>query len=226
MSGSYEVEIKSLLGSAEAADQLRKRIYEIDSDAGPIATSKQLNHYFEGGDPNVLAENISPRLSGEESALMRRIANEATKISVRTRGADGTARIVLKASLGTDSSANGVIRAELDSIVPNLSLDELDAEVLSAGYTYQAKWSRAREEYRLGDVAICLDKNAGYGYLAEFEKVINDAQEADTAKTDIVALMEQLNVAELPQDRLERMFAHYNAHWPEYYGSDNIFIID
>ena len=226
MSGSYEVEIKSLLGSAESAKQLRQRIFEIESNAGPIATSSQLNHYFEKGNPEILAESIAPRLTNEEAALIRKIANEATKISVRTRGADGVARIVLKASLGTDSSANGVVRAELDAVVPNLTLDELDAEVLSAGYQYQAKWSRAREEYRLGDIAICLDKNAGYGYLAEFEKVIDDADAADIAKADIVALMDRLNVEELSQDRLERMFAHYNAHWPEYYGSEKIFIID
>lgn len=226
MNGSYEVEIKSLLGGVEAANRLRKRVYEIDSNAGPVATSSQLNHYFEGGNPEMLTEAIAPRLTGEETALMKKIANEATKISVRTRGVDGTARIVLKASLGTDSSANGVVRVELDAVVPGLSLDELDAEVLSAGYQYQAKWSRMREEYRLGDIAICLDKNAGYGYLAEFEKVIGDALEADTARKEIVELMKQLDVEELSQDRLERMFAYYNAHWPDYYGTENIFTID
>lgn len=226
MSGTYEVEIKSLLGSAEAADQLRRRILECGPDAGPIATSKQLNHYFEGGDPGALAANLAPRLTEDEARLFRKIAGEATKISVRTRGIDGTARIVLKASLGADSSANGVARAELDALVPNLSLEELDAEVLAAGYRYQAKWSRAREEYRLDDIAICLDKNAGYGYIAEFEKVTTDLSEIDAAKTAIAALMARFNVSELAQDRLERMFAHYNKHWPEYYGSENIFVID
>ncbi len=38
--------------------------------------------------------------------------------------------------------------------------------------------------------------------------------------------MKEVGVAELPQDRLERMFAYYNLHWPEYYGTENIFTIE
>jgi hypothetical protein len=38
--------------------------------------------------------------------------------------------------------------------------------------------------------------------------------------------MAKLGVEELPQDRLERMFAHYNAHWPEYYGTEKVFVIE
>jgi hypothetical protein len=37
--------------------------------------------------------------------------------------------------------------------------------------------------------------------------------------------MAELGVEELLQDRLERMFAHYNEHWQEYYGTDRTFII-
>jgi hypothetical protein len=38
--------------------------------------------------------------------------------------------------------------------------------------------------------------------------------------------MKQVGVVELGQARLERMFAHYNTHWPEYYGTENIFTIE
>jgi adenylate cyclase class IV len=228
MQGNYEIEIKSLLGTLDAANRLKKNIIEIDASAGPVAVSNQQNHYFEGGDVHSLTEKIAPLLKEEEALSLKKIAKEATKLSVRTRWieVEGTARIVVKASLGADSSANGVVRAELDAVVPALSLDDLDALVLSAGYRYQAKWSRSREEYRLGDVAICIDKNAGYGYLAEFERVITDAHEADVAKADIVLLMERLGVTELSQERLERMFAYYNTHWQEYYGTDKIFTIE
>jgi hypothetical protein len=30
----------------------------------------------------------------------------------------------------------------------------------------------------------------------------------------------------LAQERLERMFAHYNQNWPEYYGTTKVFIIE
>jgi hypothetical protein len=38
--------------------------------------------------------------------------------------------------------------------------------------------------------------------------------------------MKELGVKELDQKRLERMFAFYNTHWPEYYGTDKIFTIE
>jgi adenylate cyclase class IV len=77
----------------------------------------------------------------------------------------------------------------------------------------------------VNDVAVCLDKNAGYGYLAEFEKVITDSARAEETKQELVSLMKTLGAIELPQDRLERMFAYYNEHWPEYYGTEKIFVI-
>lgn len=222
----YEIEVKSLLGSAEAADALRARMFAIDENAGPIASSSQLNHYFEGGDVHALYERMKEKIPAGEAEKMRKISEEGKKISVRTRNADGDVRIVLKASIGDDSSENGVMRMEVDATVPGVSLDELDQEVRDSGYTYQAKWSRAREEYRVNGVDVCLDQNAGYGFLAEFEKVVEDVEESEGARAQIDALMEQLGVVELAQDRLERMFAHYNQNWPEYYGTDKIFIID
>ena len=39
-------------------------------------------------------------------------------------------------------------------------------------------------------------------------------------------VMEKLGAEELAQERLERMFTFYNAHWPEYYGTDNVFTIE
>jgi hypothetical protein len=38
--------------------------------------------------------------------------------------------------------------------------------------------------------------------------------------------MQELGVDELAQDRLARMFAHYNQNWPDYYGTDKTFTIE
>lgn len=226
MSGQYEVEIKCLLGSLAAAEQLKRKLKEIDPSCALTATSDQLNHYFEGGDASALATRLAPRLSPEAAESMKRMAGEGTSISVRTRGANGEARIVMKASIGDDSSENGVMRLELDEPVPGMTLEELDGEVLAAGYRYQAKWSRQREEYAVAGTAVCLDRNAGYGYVAEFEKVAASPEEAAAVRKELLGLMEQTGAKELPQARLERMFAYYNEHWPDYYGTDKIFTID
>jgi len=66
----------------------------------------------------------------------------------------------------------------------------------------------------------------GYGYLAEFEKILADESAVQSARAEIESIMSELGVAELPQDRLERMFAHYNQNWPDYYGTDKVFVIE
>ena len=132
--------------------------------------------------------------------------------------------VVAKVSVGSDSSFNGVARLEFEEKV-NLSLEELDNLLLAHGFRYQAKWSREREEYLCKGVAVTLDKNAGYGWLAEFEKMVKDEDTLEAARKEVRALMEQCGVVELQQDRLERMFAFYNAHWGEYYGTEKVFTI-
>jgi len=102
----------------------------------------------------------------------------------------------------------------------------LDQVLFDAGFSYQAKWSREREEYKLGDINICLDKNAGYGYLAEFEAVLEDASETEEAKERIYELMKRMEVEELGQDRLARMFEYYNNNWQDYYGTDKVFTLE
>ena len=82
-----------------------------------------------------------------------------------------------------------------------------------------------RGEYATGDLHVCIDRNAGYGYLAEFEKVVQNEQDVDNAHKDLLGIMKKLGADELPQDRLERMFAHYNAHWADYYGTEKTFTI-
>lgn len=222
---TYEIEIKSLLGSRENAIALRARMAALDPGHELIGSSRQLNHYFLPGDMQALHENVAQLFAPDEQERLRRIVSEGKGFSVRTRETDDQVLFVIKASIDDSTSDNGVARIEFESPVP-LALSEIDQRLLDAGLAYQAKWSREREGYVIKDVTVTIDRNAGYGYVAEFEKVIDDPAHADTVQKDLRALMAELGVEELPQDRLERMFAHYNEHWPEYYGTDEIFTIE
>jgi len=225
MNKSYEVEIKSLLGSKENVDKLKKNLQQKFPETKLIGTGKQLNHYFHvPADISLLVKNVLPIISADKKASLDHILKDGKKISLRTRDADGKVILVLKASVGGDSSSNGVKRIEFESVVAK-TLTQLDQILLDSGATYQAKWSREREEYATNDMHVCIDRNAGYGYLAEFEKVVSDETMVDKAHTDLLALMKTLGADELPQDRLERMFAHYNAHWADYYGTEKTFNI-
>ena len=224
---SFEVEVKSLLGSEENAQMLRERMKLIDPATHLTSRNKQLNHYFTGSSMQKLAEILASYLSPETLAKFTDMVENGKDFSVRTRQTykeEDTVLLVVKASMGDDSSSNGVARMEFEEQVA-LSLDALDELLLSAGFRYQAKWSREREEYVCRGINVCLDRNAGYGWLAEFEKVVQSEEELGSARQEVRALMSECGVQELPQERLERMFAFYNAHWGEYYGTEKVFTI-
>ena len=222
---SFEVEIKSLLGSHQRADEVRAAMQKLDPTCKLLSHNKQLNHYFEMGTLKKLIDVVSSKLPDTAVTQLKDLAEKATDFSVRTRDKDGVVLLVAKATVGSDTSANGVARMEFEEKVPT-SLDALDKLVLSAGFMYQAKWSREREEYVCKGVNVTLDKNAGYGWLAEFERIVDDLSKVEAARSEVQALMKELGVEELSQKRLERMFAHYNNHWKEYYRTDKTFTIE
>ncbi len=219
-----EIEIKSLLGSAEAANALRSAL--LARGAQLAETSSQLNHYFTGDAVPALVARATTFLAAGDLAQLAAIVGRARKASVRTRLLNGTALLIVKASLDDTTSANGITRLEFEAPASDLTLEELDAEVLAAGFDVQAKWSRQRETYLLADVAVSLDKNAGYGWLAEFEIMADDDHDAPAQAARLRALMAELRAEELAQARLERMFAHYNANWRQYYGTERTFTIE
>jgi adenylate cyclase class IV len=232
----YEIEIKTLIGDYQKADLLRAKLFESYPNLSLVEKSQQLNHYFIGSDEvvrNLGNDNkIISYIPGDLHQSLINILQNGKKFSVRTRqtGDSLTNKVifVIKASIDDTTSSNGISRSEFESVV-NLSIDELDQLLINAGLIYQAKWSREREEYSLGDdngnVHVCLDKNAGYGYLAEFEKVITDKDQSEKTAQELRELMDKFGLKELPQDRLERMFAYYNNNWADYYGTDKIFNI-
>ena len=225
MSSTYEIEIKSLLGSKEKADELKQNISRLDPSVQLLGMNKQLNHYFIGGSLHDLFAATAVHVDPSRLDEFDKVVEYGKNPSVRTRQANDTVLLVVKASIDDATSSNGTARLEFESPTPNVSLAELDALVQRTGYQYQAKWSREREEYSFKDLKLCIDKNAGYGYLAEFEKVVDNPEHAEATKEQIRLTMAELGVEELPQDRLERMFAYYNEHWPKYYGTDNIFTV-
>src|SRR3989344_8345472 len=190
---TFEIEVKSLLGEESKAKELLDRMAAQDPDFKKTSANKQLNHYFEGGDMRKLIESVSSHLNEEQFAKLQHIVETGKDFSIRTRQKNDEVLLVVKASVDEGTSANTVTRLEFEEPV-RVALKELDALVESAGFTYQAKWSREREEYSYKGANVCFDKNAGYGYLAEFEKVVEDDTLLAEARKNIEELMEELGV--------------------------------
>lgn len=158
---------------------------------------------------------------------MESIRDHAKSFSVRTRGTPTQTIIVVKSTVNDESSFNGTARIEWEVDLAPMTLEEMDEKVLGAGFQYQAKWSRDREGYELGNnIVLCLDKNAGYGYLAEFERVIDNPTLVDTTRSELLTVIQSLGYEELDQARLARMFDFYNKNWREYYGTENVFTVE
>jgi predicted adenylyl cyclase CyaB len=221
---SFEIEIKSLLKDKRQADDLVAKMKQADPGLVSLGSHKQLNHYFTG-DVTAIRERIAPELKSDKREQFEYLLKVGKDFSVRTRQADNKVLLVIKATVDDTTSSNGTARHEFESKM-DLSLEQLDQILLDAGLKYQAKWSREREEYQYLGLNVAIDKNAGYGYLAEFEKIIDDPSKAEETKASIRARMEVLGLKELPQDRLARMFDFYNQNWQDYYGSDKTFVID
>ena len=221
--GGYEIEIKCLLGNRKNAERLEAQMKKLDPKLRKIGSHKQLNHYFEGkGDFGMIAKFLK---NEDDRKAFLALAGKAKDFSLRTREADGKVFLVLKAAIDDTTSANGTARREFEKEVTT-PLSKLDEAILGAGFSYQAKWSRERTEYEFAGANVTIDKNAGYGYLAEFEVIESDPSRAEATKAKLRKLIESVGLKELDQARLERMFAYYNAHWPEYYGTEKIFVIE
>jgi len=222
---NFEIEIKSLIGTRADADALVTKMRALDPAFTEEGSHKQLNHYFMGGDLTNLRAKLISHLSTDKQAEFEKLAQQAKDFSVRTRLADTKTIFVIKATVDDTSSSNGTARQEFESEV-NLNLEQLDQLLLDSGFQYQAKWSREREEYKYKGLNVMVDKNAGYGYLAEFESVVDDASQADAVKSNIRQIMGELGAPELNQDRLAQMFDYYNKNWQDYYGTEKVFDIE
>jgi len=224
---TFEIEIKVLLGKESKAKEVIDKIHQKDTNTKLTDQNNQLNHYFLiDGDLNKAKELIKKYLHAEHHNKLDDVIVKGKKHSMRTRDVDGKVLFVIKASIDDTTSSNGTARIEFEEEIPGLSIHQLDQILLDNGFSFQSKWSRQRKEYKYKDFNVCIDKNAGYGYVAEFEKIIYDSSLADQTKDEIRKELAELWIEELDQGRLERMFTHYNSNRPEYYGTEKTFIIE
>ncbi|HEY8108697.1 MAG TPA: CYTH domain-containing protein [Patescibacteria group bacterium] len=223
----YEVEVKTLLGSKGAADDFVAKLKQADAGLKEAARSNQLNHYFDSnGDKDKVARAVSGFLSDGDLAAFKQVLDQAKSYALRTRDADGRILLVIKAAKGDGDDQHALERLEGEYGATAPDIDTLDEAIRSAGYDFLSKWSRERVEYAYKDYTVCVDRNAGYGYVAEIEKVVPSSKEAETARRDILAELVSLGFEELSQERVGRMFKHYNEHWPEYYRTEKTFTIE
>lgn len=223
-----EIEIKSLLGSTAKKEEVLTNMKKHFPECTMTNKEKQLNHYFSNWNFDTLYAKLENILTQEQKDKLLNIIKNGKKHSVRTRWIDKTNKVILviKAAIDDTTSHNWISRIEFEAVFDNMSLEFLDNLLIDSWFPYLSKWSREREEYKLWNITVAMDKNAWYWYVAEFEMVINAWDDEIWAQKELRELMSAFGAEELNQDRLERMFAFYNQNWPEYYGTEKIFNIE
>lgn len=243
-----EIEIKCLLQTTDKLDNFLNRLSSI-RNLTKASREKQLNHYYLPGtlDSTSLSEGFKflgigiPEGIGEISRLCGAGGSLRTRYQVNLETIDGEdfekdsfTYIVCKN--GKDAS-NGVVRNEFEIKLNGNRIDSVDKILMAVGAEVQAKWSRERVTFIDNDISIrdtgpiniCIDKNAGYGYLVELEKILKE----DATEKDVEQAISQINnfamlcgLEKLDDARLSRMFKYYNQNWKDYYGTDKVFNIE
>lgn len=180
-----------------------------------VSVERQLNHYFD-------CDGYITGLCEHFNIEYRR----GLKYSLRTRQIESEDRqkTILVVKFSSSDAHNGTSRVEVEKET-DLTLSELDAIISSFDFSYLSKWSRERTTFSCEDFTLCLDKNAGYGYLAEFEIVSENQENISSVESYLKSLIDSLGLVELDANRLNRMFKFYNQNWATFYGTENTFTI-
>jgi len=213
-----EVEVKALIGD----DDRKAMILSRELDVWFTGSEKQLNHYFKA------SENSMSLGRSRFPDFFRGYVEKAGDgiPSVRTREVNGSeVYLIFKATIGDDSSENGTARIEHEELI-DWSIDRLDSILEECGMTVRSKWSRDRWNYSKEGTTICLDKNAGYGWILEVENITSAQEHVERSRNSALKLLKEFGLEELDPVRLERMFAYYEANWRNYYGTDKRFTLE
>lgn len=232
---NYEIELKVLLWNSFPPTTFIKALSKDFKSVVERWEESHRNHYFEIPHRTQILPAFEERLpiDHEDKLLIANFRN-GKDIVVRTREiqANDTKRVILvmKSTVDEWTSQNGTIRKELEIPVP-LAIEDLDSILIAcAEIRPQAKWSRTRKTFDVVDkdwfyFTVCLDKNAGYWFIVEFEVVVNKPSVIESTKKKLQDCIQHMWLRELPADQLHRMFEFYNKNWESFYQTENYFFI-
>lgn len=220
---THEVEVKILLIHKDKAKSLLADLRKSDPGIKLLSRKNQLNHYFKIGDFDKLKKALKMHLKENKRKELDSILERKGNFSIRTRDQDGSVFFIIK--LGAKDSDHDIDRLEFEARISDLTIDELDQMLLDANFVYLSKWSVSRKKYRYKGMTVELCFSPGYGYFAEFEKVVQGKERASEVKEEILKEIKRLGLKEVSSQRISRMFEYYNKNWRKYYKTDKVFII-
>lgn len=84
------------------------------------------------------------------------------------------------------------------------------------GYLVEIKWFRKRLELKHQIFNVTIDYSVGYGYIVEFELMVNDDSLIEDAKKQLQTVFKEFSIAESSKDEFNVKYNDYKINWNDY----------
>lgn len=142
------------------------------------------------------------------------------QLDLRIRRTDNKAFLILK-----NGWMHNVNRDEIEVKTARANFNNLDKILTSLGYKYDTKWYRKRSQYKLGNLNITIDFNAGYGWVTEIERITKKGGEKK-AEEEILKFAKKIGIKPASQKLFDKMYKFYKKNWRHYYKTKTTFDIN
>jgi hypothetical protein len=220
---TVEIEKKCLLdGGEEEAQRLVAKLFELDAKTKKTRSKVLLNHYFELLDKELFVESMKALVEVGRRDEFAEVMTAGKTFSVRTRKSNDDVILMVKATKDKSSAVHGVARLEFEQEVRTFTIEELDSFLIKSGCAAIAKWSGHKDSYICMGEIVEVMFSPGYGWMVEVEVVQEDG-DTETAEKRVDEILEKLGIQAVDPELVERMYAHYNANWEEFYLTERVF---
>jgi adenylate cyclase class IV len=107
-------------------------------------------------------------------------------------------------------------REEMNVVVEKKYETDLVKMLNVLGYEEEIKWYRKRLELQYEDFEVTIDYSIGYGYIVEFELMVNDESKVDRAKEKIEELFNKFDIENTPKEEFNNRYNDYKINWKNY----------
>ena len=117
-------------------------------------------------------------------------------------------------------------REEMEVIIDKNYEQDLKKMLDILGYEVSIKWYRTRIELTYKDFKVTIDYSISYGYIVEFELLVDDESKIEAAKESISMMFKEFNIDQTPKEVFDDAYNNYKINWESYTKNvdDNIFL--
>lgn len=107
-------------------------------------------------------------------------------------------------------------REEMNVIIDKKYENDLFRMLETLGYEVEIKWFRKRIQLQYQQFDVTIDYSIGYGYIVEFELMVNEEVNIDQAKKELQSAFKKFNIDDSSKEEFNSKYNDYKNNWLEY----------